>query len=160
MGSMLRLLTATGVALFVATTMTNAQPTAPQSLRSAGDTPAAADAVKAAELGRFTAQTTNDFKALDALLGADMVYTHSSAAVDDKASFIESMRSGAVKYESNQPRDLKIRVYGTTAVITGAGRFRSTPGGRPSTISCASPMSGVLRDGRWQMVSWQSTRLP
>jgi ketosteroid isomerase-like protein len=160
MCSMLKLLTATGVALLVAATMTNAQPTAPQSLRSAGDTPAAADAVKAAELARFTAQTTNDFTALDALLGADMVYTHSSAAVDDKASFIESMRSGAVKYESIEPRDLKIRVYGTTAVITGAGRFRVNARGQALDNQLRYTDVWVLRDGRWQMVSWQSTRLP
>ncbi len=160
MGSMLKLLTATGVALLVAASMTNAQPAAPKNIRMAGDTAAAADAVKAAEMARFKAQTTNDFKALEALLGDDLVYTHSSAAVDDKTSYIESMRSGAVKYESIEPRDLQIRVYGTTAVITGAGRFRVTARGQALDNQLRYTDVWVLRDGRWQMVSWQSTRLP
>jgi ketosteroid isomerase-like protein len=156
---MLRLLTATGVALLVAMATANAQPSAPKDMRLTNNA-APAEAVKAAEMARFAAQTTNDFKALDALLGDDLVYTHSSAAVDGKASYIESMRSGAVKYESIEPRDLKIRVYGTTAVITGEGRFKVTARGQALDNQLRFTDVWVLRDGRWQMVSWQSTRLP
>jgi len=151
MCAMFKLLTATGVALLVAATMTHLQPAAQ------GDP---AEAVKAAEMARFKAQTSNDFKALAALLGDDLVYTHSSAAVDDKTSYIESMRSGAVKYESIEPRDLQIRVYGTTAFITGAGRFRVNARGQALDNQLRFTDVWVLRDGRWQMVSWQSTRLP
>jgi ketosteroid isomerase-like protein len=158
MCAMLKLI-ATGVALLVAVSIANAQPSAPKDMRLAGNT-APAEAVKAAELARFAAQTTNDFKALDTLLGDDLVYTHSSAAVDDKASFMESMRSGTVKYESIEPRDLKIRVYGTTAVVTGAGRFRVNARGQALDNQLRFTDVWVLRDGRWQMVSWQSTRLP
>lgn len=151
MGAMLKMLAATGVALLVAVTMTHVQPAAQGS---------AAEAVKAAEMARFTAQTTNDFKALDALLGDDLTYTHSSAAVDTKATYIESMRSGAVKYESIEPRDVQVRVYGTTAVITGAGRFKVTARGQALDNQLRFTDVWVLRDGRWQMVAWQSTRLP
>jgi ketosteroid isomerase-like protein len=159
MCAMFKLLTATGVALLVAMATANAQPSAPKDMRLT-DNAAPAEAVKAAEMARFAAQTTNDFKALDALLGDDLVYTHSSAAVDGKASYIESMRSGAVKYESIEPRDLKIRVYGTTAVITGEGRFKVTARGQALDNQLRFTDVWVLRDGRWQMVSWQSTRLP
>ncbi|MCC6163057.1 MAG: nuclear transport factor 2 family protein [Acidobacteria bacterium] len=120
----------------------------------------AAEAVKAAEMARFKAQTTNDFKALDALLGDDLTYTHSSAAVDTKTTYIESMRSGQVKYESIESRDVQVRVYGTTAVITGAGRFKVTARGQALDNQLRFTDVWVLRDGRWQMVAWQSTRLP
>ena len=53
------------------------------------------DAVKALELERFQAQEKNDFAALERLLADDLVYTHSSGAVDSKASYIESLRSGS-----------------------------------------------------------------
>ncbi len=143
-------LAATGVALLLTMGAAWAQPAA---------TPAA-KAVEAAELARFKAQTTNDFTALGQLLGDDLVYTHSSAAVDDKTTYIESMRSGTVKYESIEPRDMKIRMYGTTAVITGAGRFRVNARGQALDNQLRFTDVWVLRDGRWQMVSWQSTRLP
>jgi ketosteroid isomerase-like protein len=147
---MFKLLAATGVALLVAA-MTQMHPAAQDS---------AAEAVKAADTARFTAQTTNDFGALGRLLGDDLVYTHSSAAVDGKASFIDSMRSGTVKYESIEPREVQVRVYGTTAVVTGAGRFRVTARGQALDNQLRYTDVWVLRDGRWQMVSWQSTRIP
>ena len=130
---------------------------APAVAQSARD---AVDAVKAAELARFTAQTTNDFAALDQLLADDLVYTHSSASVDSKTTYVESMRSGAVKYESIEPRDLVVRVFGTTAVITGAGRLRVSARGQSLDNQLRFTDVWVLRDGRWQMVAWQSTRLP
>ena len=137
----------------------SAQPTAPANVRTSGDAPAE-QAVRAAEDARFKAQTTNDFAALERLLGDDLVYTHSSAAVDGKATYIESMRSGAVKYESIEPRDVQVKVYGTTAVITGAGRFKVTSRGQALDNQLRYTDVWVLRDGRWQMVAWQSTRMP
>ncbi len=151
MCAMLKMLAATGVTLLAAVTMTYVQPAAQGG---------AAEAVKAAEMARFKAQTTNDFKALDALLGDDLTYTHSSAAVDTKTTYIESMRSGQVKYESIESRDVQVRVYGTTAVITGAGRFKVTARGQALDNQLRFTDVWVLRDGRWQMVAWQSTRLP
>lgn len=145
---MLKTLAATVVALFLVGTMTQAQPST------------AADAVKAADAARFKAQTTNDFTALGQLLADDLVYTHSSAAVDGKASFIESMRSGTVKYESIESRDVQVRVYGTTAIINGAGRFRVTARGEKLDNQLRYTDVWVLKDGRWQMVSWQSTKIP
>ena len=145
---MLKTLAATMVALFLVGSVVDAQTTA------------AADAAKAADLARFTAQTSNDFAALGQLLADDLIYTHSSAAVDGKASFIESMRSGTVKYESIEPRDVQVRVYGNTAVITGAGRFRVTARGEKLDNQLRYTNVWVLRDGRWQMVSWQSTKIP
>ena len=49
-----------------------------------------------AEDARFAAQMNNDFAAMERLYGDDLVYIHSSTVQDTKASFIESMRSGAV----------------------------------------------------------------
>jgi ketosteroid isomerase-like protein len=149
---------ATGVALVAAMAVVGAQRPTTKNARVADG--AAAEAVKAAETARFKAQTSNDFTALGQLLADDLVYTHSSAAVDDKASYIESMRSGTVKYESIEPRDVQVRVYGTTAVITGAGRFRVTARGEALDNQLRYTDVWVLRDGRWQMVSWQSTRIP
>ena len=154
-----RLLAATGVALFLMASVAGAQPTGVTMTKNAG-APAAEEAVRAAELARFKAQTSGDLKALDALLGDDLIYTHSSAAVDSKASYVESMRSGALKYQTIEPRDLQVRVFGTTAVITGAAHITAVSKGLPVDNQLRYTDVWVLRDGRWQMVSWQSTRLP
>ena len=59
--------------------------------------------MKELDAKRFAAQTKNDFDALGSLLADDLVYTHSSAVVDGKTSFIDSMRTGKTKYESIEP---------------------------------------------------------
>ena len=53
----------------------------------------AEEAMKA-EAARYAAQTANDFAAMEKLFGNDLTYNHSSAATDDKAKYIEAMRSG------------------------------------------------------------------
>src|SRR5262245_52458015 len=52
------------------------------------------EAVKKLEIERFQAQEKNDFAALERLLADDLVYTHSSAAVDTKAGYIDALKSG------------------------------------------------------------------
>ena len=150
------LLAATGVALFL-TTMAMAQPANPYGI-TVGQ--ASADAVKAAELARFKAMTGGDLKALEAALGDDLVYTHSSAQVDTKASYVDSIRTGKLKYVTIEPRDIQVRVYGTTAVITAAAAITSISNGQTLNNQLRYTDVWVLRDGRWQMVGWQSTRMP
>jgi len=156
---MVKTLAATGVALLMAMSMTQAQPAASTGAQ-AGSPSAAVDAVTAAELARFKAQTSGDRQALDALLGDDLIYTHSNAQVDSKATYVGSMRSGALTYKTIEPRDMKVRVFGNTAIITAAAHITAVSNGQPVDNQLRYTDVWVLRDGRWQMVSWQSTRLP
>jgi ketosteroid isomerase-like protein len=120
-----------------------------------------AEGVGAAEQERVRAVIAADTTALSRLLGDDLTYTHSTAWVETKAQFLESVRSGALKYEKMEHSDVQVRVYGDAAVLTGR-----------SDVRVHSPRSGLLqmqirftavyvkRAGRWQMVAWQSTRIP
>lgn len=119
-----------------------------------------AEAVKAAELRRFEATTQRDYKALAALLADDLVYTHSSAAVDSKASYLESLTSGRVTYKTIQPRDLKVRVYGDLAIINGEATMSVDANGEAINNTLRFTDVWVKRNGQWQMTAWQSTRMP
>jgi ketosteroid isomerase-like protein len=158
MSPMLKLLAATGVALLMTGSMTLAQP---GGLRVANQgTSAAEEAVRGAELARFKAMMANDFASLGKLLGDDLIYTHSNALVDTKASYVESMTSGSLKYHTIESSDMKVRVYGTTAIITAAATMAVTSKGQDATNHLRYTDVWVLRDGRWQMVGWQSTKMP
>ena len=52
-----------------------------------------ADEALKAEDSRYAAQTKSDFDALQRLYGDDLVYVHSAAVVDNKASYIDRQRS-------------------------------------------------------------------
>lgn len=119
-----------------------------------------ADETLKAEDARYTAQSTNDVAAMERLFGSDLVYTHSSGAVDTKSSYIESQRSGTVTYRAMRRSDVKVRTYGCLAMITGKGEFDITTKGEDLTIQLRFHSVWAKRPQGVQFVSWQSTRLP
>jgi ketosteroid isomerase-like protein len=73
-----------------------------------------------AEDARYAAQIANDFAAMERMFGEDLVYIRSvDGAVADKRAYIESMRSGTVKYLAMRRSDVRVRTYGCLATITG-----------------------------------------
>lgn len=119
-----------------------------------------ADEALAAEAARYAAQTANDFAAMERLFGDDLVYIHSSTAVDTKASFIESIRSGAVRYRRMTPGDVTVRTYGTLAIVTGSVRSEVTVQGQDLALDLLFHAVWARRAGGLQFVSWQATRRP
>jgi ketosteroid isomerase-like protein len=113
-----------------------------------------------AEDARYAAQTTGDYAAMDRLFGDDLVYIHSSAAVDGKASYIESMTSGAVKYRSMKRSNTRVRTYGCVAVITGDADFDVTVKGQDLSVQLRFHSVWAKRAAGVQFVSWQATRIP
>jgi len=113
-----------------------------------------------AEAARYAAQTGNDFAAMERLFGDDLEYIHSSTSVDTKASFIESMRSGVVKYRRMTRGEVKVRTYGCLAIITGAGKFEVNARGQELVLDLLFHSVWAKRAAGLQFVSWQATRLP
>src|SRR6058998_84522 len=97
---------------------------------------------------RMEAMAKKDLAKLNELIADDLIYTHSSARLDTKQSLIGNMESGSTVYTSVVPSDVKAQDLGDTVVLTGSCKIGVNAGGRAN--SC----------GRWQMVTWQSTRLP
>ena len=118
-----------------------------------------ADALQA-EDARYEAQIGNDFEALDRLFATDLVYIHSSTVQDTKASFIESLRSGKVSYNSMERSDIKVRIFGNVAIITGKAVFEVTSRGRDMTLNLLFHAVWAQGASGLQFVSWQATRLP
>lgn len=122
--------------------------------------PITADEALSAEDARYKAQAANDVAAMERLFGPDLVYIHSSAAVDTKTSYIESMRSGTVTYRAMRRSDVKVRTYGCLAIITGKAEFDVTTKGEDLSIQLRFHSVWAKRTQGVQFVSWQSTRLP
>jgi len=109
---------------------------------------------------RMTAMAQKDVATLNTLLADDLVYTHSSARLDTKQSLIGAMESGSTVYTSVEPSDVKAQDLGDTVVLTGSCRISVTSGGRLSSFGVRFTDVYANKGGRWQMVAWQSTRLP
>ena len=120
-----------------------------------------ADEAMKAEMSRYAAQTSSDFAAMEKLFGNDLTYTHSSAASDDKAKYIDAMRSGRTKYRKMTPNnDVKTRTYGCVAIITGTAVYEVTSGGQDRTVPLRFTAIWAKRPSGAEFVSWQSTGIP
>ena len=106
------------------------------------------------------AMAQKDFATLNAVLADDLIYTHSSARLDTKQSLIGNMQSGSTVYTSLEPSDVTAQDLGDTVVLTGVARIKVVSNGAPNAFEVRFTDVYAKRNGQWQMVTWQSTRLP
>ena len=109
---------------------------------------------------RMSAMAQKDIATLNELISDDLIYTHSSARLDTKQSLIGNMESGSTVYTSVVPSDVKAQDLGDTVVLTGTCRIGVNSGDRANSFGVRFTDVYAKKGGRWQMVTWQSTRLP
>ncbi len=109
---------------------------------------------------RMQAMAAKDIDTLNTVLADDLIYTHSSARLDTKQSLIGAMQSGATVYTSLEASDVKAQDLGDTVVLTGVAQIKVMSNGKPNAFGVRFTDVYAKRQGRWQMVTWQSTKLP
>jgi ketosteroid isomerase-like protein len=100
-----------------------------------------------------------DAAALSKILSDDLTYTHSSNLHQDKAAVLASLNGNTVA-EAIDFKDLKIRVYGNTAVVNGDIDFRNNAAGKVSVSKLHVLHVLVKGPQGWQLVARQATRYP
>jgi Domain of unknown function (DUF4440) len=108
---------------------------------------------------RMTAMGQKDIAALNKLIGDDLIYTHSSARIDTKQSLIGAMETGATVYSAVEPSNVVAQDLGNTVVLTGEAAISVNSGGKAMSFRVRFVDVWAYRNGAWQMVTWQSTRL-
>ena len=105
------------------------------------------------------AQQKNDTAALERIWADDFTFTNSSGEVQTKAQRLAEIKSGELKFESISIDDVQVRVYGDTAVVTGRGTVKGQRRGQDLTGQSRSTSVYVKKQGRWQVVATQITRI-
>jgi len=114
--------------------------------------------LKKMEMDRAAAVVKADVATLDKTTSDDYVLINMNGRMSSKADMIEAFKSGSSKLTSEELSDLKVRVYGNTAVITGKADVKGTLGGTDATGTILFTRVWVKKDGRWQSTSLQQTR--
>jgi len=117
-------------------------------------------ALRTAENARFEANVKADTAALDKLLDADLDYTHSNGDLETKARFIQALTDGTRDYVAFDGTLEKVRVFGDVGLIHGRAHVTVAGGGATSTFDISFDDAWLWKDGRWQLTSWRSTKLP
>jgi len=74
-----------------------------------------------------------------------------------KAESVQDFKSGVIKYNSIDERDVKVDTYGNTAVVNSVASVKMTANGKPISGDYRATFVYVKQGGDWREVSFQST---
>ena len=97
-----------------------------------------------------------DTAALDKILADDWV-GQSPTGVSTKAQSLADLKSADYKVESQTLGEMKVRVFGNTAVVTGSDDEKSSYKGKDTSGHYLWTDVYVKRHGRWQAAASQAT---
>jgi len=67
--------------------------------------------------------------------------------------------SSNIRLQSNTVDEINVNVYGNTAVVCGMATRKGVMDGKDISASVRYTRVYVMRDGRWQVVQFQQTRV-
>ena len=122
----------------------NARPRAPMS---------AEQAVRQQDQNRIHAQITADSLALRRIYADDFLGIGPTGVVRNKADVIADFTSHTLTYQSITTADVRVRVYGNTAVETGRSTMVGQDRGKTVPRENRFTRVWVMKAGRWQLVA-------
>jgi uncharacterized protein (TIGR02246 family) len=156
---MKRIVSTTFVVLLVAFTISILPPAV--SAQTASD----ADAINKLLIEFLAGASRNDPAVHERFWADDLIYTGSGGRRRGKAEIMRDVRSAPAAKPADpitvySAEDIRIQQYGNTAVL--AFRLVATTKNAGTTEISSYLNSGtfVKRDGKWQVVNWQSTKVP
>ena len=105
------------------------------------------------------ATLTKDFKTLNRIMAKDWVGVDFKGVTTTKAESIAELKAGESKNESVEMGDMTVRVYGNSAVVIGSDTEKSRYHGKDSSGRYSWMDVFVKRNGRWQAVASESTKI-
>lgn len=117
----------------------------------------AVEEIKALEEARNQAVLHGDVAALDRMTSEDYTFITLRGELRTKSEILKGFASGSFKYASRQIADLNVRVYGSTAVVTGRSVQKGMENGKDYSGPYWFTRVYVKRGGRWITVALQTT---
>ncbi|HEX6718313.1 MAG TPA: nuclear transport factor 2 family protein [Pyrinomonadaceae bacterium] len=95
----------------------------------------------------------------------DLIYTRSAGRRVNKTEVMQDVRSTPAPKPTDPKtvytaEDIRIQQYGDTAVVAFRLVATTDSGGTKHVANLLNSGTFVKRDGKWQVVNWQSTRMP
>ena len=115
-----------------------------------------AEMVREAANGWTQAAVRQDSVALHKYLAEDLQYAHAGGQTQNRDQYIAAVMTGPSHYESFTFSDVKVKVYGKVAVLTGFVDVKM-PGQEAFRVRTLQVYTD--NNGQWQMAAHQSTRL-
>jgi len=117
--------------------------------------------ILAVEQHRFEAMVRHDTVALRPMLADDLVYIHSNALQETKSAHISAISTGRLAYNSMVRESARVRRYGRKMALTnGVVQAKGIINANPFEVRLTYTAVYRRTHGTWQLVNWQSTKIP
>jgi ketosteroid isomerase-like protein len=113
--------------------------------------------IKSLEEARNQAVLHGDVTALDRMTSDDYTFITLKGELRTKGDILKGFASGSFHYESREISDLKVRVYGDMAVVTGRSVQKGMENGKDYSGDYRFTRVYVKEKGRWLTVALQTT---
>jgi ketosteroid isomerase-like protein len=100
-----------------------------------------------------------DAEFIGSLLADEFIATYSDGTRGDKAREIELAKTFNQQVDSRVLEDFIVKTFGNTAIVWFTQHLTGPSQGKTITITYQYSDVWVMRDGRWQCVASQSTRV-
>jgi ketosteroid isomerase-like protein len=142
--------------LSVAVLLSTATPSAAQ----ASDTTTVVAALTRQADGWDKAIVRKDRAAIEANMADDFRSIDGAGTVETKPVFVAGLMDAKLTIDPYTVEDFDVRLFGDVALLSGRTRMTGTFDGKPFTSHYRYIDIYAKRNGRWQIVSVQITRLP
>lgn len=115
--------------------------------------------VLAAEEARRLAVATGDVSALDRLMTSDYTVVTIAGDLLFKSGELALSKTGRRTQQQPKETDLRVRLYGHAAVVTGLSWRKDIRNGTPSELQYRFMNVWVKRDDRWQVAARHATAI-
>lgn len=105
------------------------------------------------------ADLKGDVAVLDRILPDDWMLTDIDGAVRTKAQTLAAIKSGETKISSMVTDDMKVRIYGDAAVVTGRNTIKGIWMGKDVSGQERWTDTWIKSKGRWQCVATHVSRI-
>jgi ketosteroid isomerase-like protein len=116
-------------------------------------------AVISLENERSTAVVKKDIVSLKQLIADDFAGIEISGRTVDKLKFIKDLETGDNVVQSNMPEDMKVKVSGDMAVVTGRVRLSGVKSNEKYNTRFLFTAVWAKRNGQWQIINYQATSI-
>jgi ketosteroid isomerase-like protein len=109
--------------------------------------------LRALEAKLTQAYKQRQFDLLASLLADDFVITFEDGSTYSKTGYISYSATPSIRLDVAEMSDLKVRMHGNTAVLTGAYHERGESGGKPYEYHDRFTDVWMKIGGKWQLIA-------
>ena len=113
------------------------------------------------ERALYRAQVAGNVDDLRPMLGANLVYIHSTGVAETREAYLEGVASALYEYGEINSRDTRVQVFDGVAIMNGVVDMTvSAHGAAKTLIHLLFCLVWTREDGAWRLDFRQATRIP